>query len=165
MKATRMSGILLVGALLLSACGGNGSVSVQDAWARPAAAGANAAVYFQLHNGSGQDDVLLGASSDSARAVELHESMVMGTEDMEGMSESDQSGEDMEGMQMGDVMQMVPVESLTLGAGQDVVFEPGGYHVMLIDLPTALQEGDQINITLHFQQAGDIEVPVSVEVH
>jgi hypothetical protein len=148
---------------LLAACGQRtGDMRVEDAWARPAAAGANAAVYFELRNATGVDDVLLGASSGAARAVEMHQSMMMGADELDGMVAGGQGEHDMGDMVGEDVMQMSPVASLALPAGGEIVFEPGSYHVMLVDLREALAAGDQFTLTLHFEQAGDVVVEVEV---
>ena len=151
--------VLAVGTMLVSACGGaSGRLAVQDAWARPTAAGNNGAVYMLVSNG-GSDDVLLGASTDLARAVEIHQTMAMDDDvdmgDEEGMDHSDM------GMDM-DAMQMAPVASLEIPAGEEVIIAPGGYHVMLVDLQTDLVAGESFTITLHFEQAGDVEVEVLV---
>ena len=112
--------VLAVACLVLSACGGSGGLAVQDAWARPASADSNGAVYMLVSNG-GADDVLLGASADVARAVEIHETMAaedeMDMDDEEGMDHSEHmSGSDDMGMDT-DVMQMAPVDSLAIPSG------------------------------------------------
>lgn len=154
----KLFALLALGALALAGCATDGGrVAVQEAWARPNAAGNNGAVYLLITNGSSSEDVLLGASGELARAVEIHQSML--GED----SAEDDEATSHEGMVMGnDVMQMMPVESLSLAANESVTFEPGGYHVMLIELQQDLELGDTFEITLHFKQAGD--VPVQVEV-
>jgi copper(I)-binding protein len=132
---------LLAGMLLLSACGAEaeGGVEVHDAWMRPAVRGENAAVYFDLHNHSSTADELLGASSDVAEAVELHESA------MEG-----------------DVMTMNMLPSLALAAGAEVTFEPGGLHIMLIRLKQDIQTDDHVELVLHFKNSGDLMITAHV---
>jgi copper(I)-binding protein len=133
---------LLAGMLLLSACGAEaeGDVEVHDAWMRTAVRGENAAVYFDLHNHSSTADELLGASSDAAEAVELHESV------MEG-----------------DVMTMNMLPSLPLAAGAEMTFEPGGLHIMLIRLKQDLQTDDHVELVLHFKNSGDLTITAHVE--
>ena len=41
-------------------------------------------------------------------------------------------------------------------------FEPGGYHVMLIDLVKPLEVGQTVPVTLTFAKAGTIEVTATV---
>src|SRR5215213_6325682 len=102
--------------LLLSGCSTPeaGEIEVHDAWIRPAAQGANGAVYFAIQ--SSQADELTGISSDVAEAVEIHESMTSG-----------------------DVMEMHPMESVPLPAGKTVTFKPGGLHIMLVGLKQDFQ--------------------------
>lgn len=139
MKKTSILVVALF-AWVLAACA-PGSLEVTDAWSRPTPAGSTVAVYFTIHYGSGEADVLLGASSDVARAAEIHESMVM-----------DES----------DTAMMMPVTSIAINAGQTVTFEPGSYHLMLIDLQRELAAGEQFTVTLHFEIAGDLMVDVAV---
>lgn len=146
--------IIALGAMALGACGsGEGRLAVQDAWARPTGAGNNGAVYLLITNGGSADDALVGASTDLARAVEIHEVMPV-EEDAEG-------GMEHEGMDM-DAMQMRPVNRLAVPAGEEILFEPGSYHVMLVDLQRDLVEGETFMVTLHFEGAGVIEVEVMV---
>ncbi|HMB25551.1 MAG TPA: copper chaperone PCu(A)C, partial [Anaerolineales bacterium] len=106
---------------LLSACGGEKGMEAHEAWTRPAAQGGNGAVYFAFHNHSSKADELIGASTDVAEAVEIHESSMNG-----------------------DVMEMKQVKSVPLEAYADIEFEPGGLHVMLINLKKELKIGDEI---------------------
>jgi copper(I)-binding protein len=129
--------------LLLTACG-PGELQVRDAWARPVLAGGTGAVYLSLHNGTGQADTLIGASTEVARVAELHTSMMM------------HEGDDM------DMAMMQPVDSIDLAAGSGTDLAPGGYHIMLIDMQRQLVAGDRFVLTLHFENHADIEVEVSV---
>ena len=52
--------------------------------------------------------------------------------------------------------------SIPVPAGQNVQLAPGGYHGMLMGLTTALKEGDSFPVTLTFQNAGEITVPVEI---
>lgn len=160
MKSFRFAVLLTLG-LMLSACGSSNDVSVVDAWARPAAAGTNSAAYFQLFNGSDEADALLSAQSSVARVVEIHETMMM---DMsEHMGEGDEMG-DSEGTEMGmEAMQMVPQDRVDIGAGETVVFEPGGLHIMMIDLQQDLAVGDEIDLTLNFESGLSLALTVEVK--
>ena len=64
-------------------------------------------------------------------------------------------------MDMG-AMVMQQIMALDLPAGETVNLEPGGYHVMLIDLAEPLAEGDTFNVTLDFAEADDLTVEVVV---
>ena len=49
-------------------------LAVTDAWVRPAPAGQNSAIYFQIDNPNTSPDSLLSASTSVAQATELHKS-------------------------------------------------------------------------------------------
>lgn len=137
--------MLLVGlvGLLLGACAWQGSeprVLVTDSWTRPAGRGENGAVYFVLENPGSRPDVLVGARGEVAQSVEIHRS-VMGE---------------------GDVMRMEPQKSVEVPPGGRVAFEPGGLHVMLVDLNRELEAGEAFSIVLAFEQAGELGVEVEV---
>jgi copper(I)-binding protein len=80
-----------------------------------------------------------------------------GSEGMDDMDDMD----DMEGMDGPMVMQEL-TEGLALTADETVSFEPGGYHVMLLDLAEPLELGDEIDVTLEFAEAGSMTVTVEV---
>ena len=158
-------------ATILSACsGGDGELTVTDAWSRPAAAGNNGAIYFEISNNSGQDDALLRVESDVAGLIELHNVVMVDPADLmdddTNMDGTDPMamGEDDTDMTEGDmIMQMVPQENVPVPQGESVSFAPGGLHVMLIGLSNDLIEGDSFTATLVFKQAGEITITVSVE--
>jgi periplasmic copper chaperone A len=116
-------------------------VTVQEPWARAVPdVGTPGAAYLILVNGSEVADALLSASSPAAGTVELHET----TPDASGM------------------MAMHPVERIDLPAGATVALQPGGYHIMLIDLVAPLVEGELMPLTLTFEHAPAITVEVHV---
>lgn len=63
----------------------------------------------------------------------------------------------------GDVMEMRQLQSVPLGAREEMIFEPGGLHVMLVNLKQDLNAGDEIDITLHFKNYQDIPLRVPVQ--
>lgn len=131
--------LIIMGFVLLSACGADKGIEVHEAWIRPVAEGDNGAVYFIIHNHSSRTDELVGISAEIAAAAEIHESKMRG-----------------------DVMQMKKLESLPLEAYAEIEFGPGGLHVMLVDLSSDLKRGDEIEIVLHFSNHEDIKVTVPV---
>jgi len=125
---------------LLGACNVVEDIEVHEAWSRPTAQGNTAAAYFSLHNHTQSDDELIGASSTISDAVEIHESK------MEN-----------------DVMTMNMVMSVPLAAGEELSFEPGGLHVMLVGIKQELKKGDHFELTLHFKNHTDIKVNIKVD--
>lgn len=139
---------LLSLALVLTACGDTSTdapvaetpvataptagLMTDGAYARAAPSGGVSAVYLTIQNGA-QADTLVSAQSDAAGRVEIHRTQDVG----EGLSG------------------MVPVEGgLAMAAGETVTMEPGGLHVMLLDLQRDLAEGDTLNVTLDFAGTG-----------
>ena len=159
-RIVRSATILAALSLTAAACGGDDSagVDVDGAWARTSPMSVEAgAAYFQIS--SDIDDALIGASVDAGVAGEaqIHETQVM---EMEG-----ETGEDaMEGDEMGtgDVMQMVEVGRIELPASETISLEPGGFHIMMLDLVEPLENGDTFDITLDFETAEDQVVTVTV---
>ena len=133
--------MLLIGSLtvLLSACGTAGDIEIHDPWVRPTAQGENAAIYFQLHNHSQNADELVGASSNLADVVEIHESR-----------------------QVDDVMQMNMVPSVPVGADEEVTFAPGGLHLMLIKPLEEILPGQLVSIK--FKESNGTEHSLTVKV-
>jgi copper(I)-binding protein len=60
-------------------------------------------------------------------------------------------------------MRMREVDSVDLPAGKKIVFEPGGYHIMLLGLKKKLVEGERFPLTLEFEKAGKITVDIAVD--
>ena len=60
-------------------------------------------------------------------------------------------------------MAMAPVTEIPIPAHADAVLEPGGYHIMLIQLVEPLVEGGQIELTLEFANAAPQTVMVPVQ--
>ncbi|WP_298496569.1 copper uptake system-associated protein [uncultured Maritimibacter sp.] len=62
------------------------------------------------------------------------------------------------------VATMTHVEAIDLPAGSTVELAPGGYHVMFMGLGgDSLEDGEKIDATLVFEQAGRVEVQFNVE--
>lgn len=183
--------ILSAAALVLAACGGDDeAVEIDNAWARtsPMATTLGAA-YFDIT--AADDDVLVAASvsSDVAGSAEIHEIVEaemdmddmdhddmddMDDDEMSDMDDMDDMGDDdMDDMEDGDhemdmgdgdvamVMQEM-ADGLPLPADETVSLEPGGYHVMLLDLVEPLETGDEFELTLDFENADDVTVTVTV---
>jgi len=96
--------------------------------------------YLNITNNGAADDRLVSVSSPAAGVSQIHE------------------------MKMdGDVMKMNALpDGLVIPAGQTVKLEPGGYHLMLMELTGPLVEGQSITVTLTFEKAGAVDVQVPV---
>jgi copper(I)-binding protein/uncharacterized protein YcnI len=118
---------------------GAGDIQVLQPFARatPAKVGG---VFLTLKNGGGSADRLVKAESPVAASVELHTHV-----------------------KDGDAMRMRPVENIPVPANGQTALEPGGYHIMLIDLRQPLKEGTQIPLTLTFEKAGRVTLQVPVQ--
>jgi copper(I)-binding protein len=140
----RWAAVGLVAALVLAACGGSslssGPKIEVSAPRTPVPASPDVgAVYLTIKNDSSKPDVLLSATSDVASDTMLHHDVASGiTETME------------------------PAGPMTIGAGQTLVLQPGGYHLMLMNLNRHLAIGNKIQVKLDFKRAGEIDVTVPV---
>jgi copper(I)-binding protein len=96
--------------------------------------------YLTITNRGTADDTLVSATSPVAGVTQIHE------------------------MKMeGDVMKMNEVEGgLVIPAGQSVTLEPGGFHIMFMELKQAFVEGSMVPVTLTFANAGTVEVELMV---
>src|SRR5260370_756721 len=63
----------------------------------------------------------------------------------------------------GGMMKMRAVPSLELRPGARIELQPGGYHLMLLDLKHPLKAGDKFPMMLTFERGGPVTVPVQVE--
>lgn len=57
---------------------------------------------------------------------------------------------------------MQPVDRIEIPAGGTVRLEPGGYHLMLMDLTEMPAVGSTVELTLTFETAGDVVVQAEV---
>lgn len=171
--------LLVAVGLSLSACGGDDASTAEDrmetssgsaieitgAWARTSPAMATmGAAYMTIM--SMDDDRLVAAAVDSSIAdhAEVHEVVMAESSDMS--SSMDHSGMDMGSdttmaMSSGEMV-MREVDGVDIEAGEMLMLKPGGYHVMIIDLAAPLEIGQTFDVTLTFDKAGDVVVPVEV---
>ncbi|MFU7500641.1 MAG: copper chaperone PCu(A)C [Candidatus Tisiphia sp.] len=127
----------------LEASAPTASVTILNAWARPSATVSknnNSAIYFEIFNDSDLDYNLVNVSSDIANKVELHKSFV------------DEKG----------VSKMVKLDKLVIPAKSSAILQPGGMHIMLLDLKAILKVGDNFDLFLYFDNG--LQKVVKVEV-
>lgn len=143
MKITPLA-ITLAAALAPSAASQDfrqGALHVSGAWSRATAPRAEiGAGYLTILNQGKTSDRLISATSPRAAQVEIH-TMTMA----------------------GGVMRMRPIrDGLPIPARGTAQLSPGGNHLMLVGLKTALKPGERVPVTLHFQKAGAVPVKLSV---
>lgn len=119
-------------------------IEVQDPYARSASDMATTgAAFMVITNAGGTADRLIGVASEAAEKVELH------------THREDSNG----------VMRMIHVEEgFDLPADGQIVMERGGHHVMFMGLKKPMAQGDMIDVTLTFEQAGDVTVQIPVDL-
>lgn len=126
--------LLLISALVLVGCTAKPAIETADLWVKSSETsmvGGMTAVYGTLTNTSGSDITLTGGSAEVAGVVEVHEMAMINGE-----------------------MKMQRLESgLLIPAGKTVTLEPGGNHLMLMELTRGIEAGQQISVTLEFDGA------------
>ena len=118
-----------------------GSLEISGAYSRATPPGAPVGGGFLTITNSGDDDRLIGVRADALTDhAEIHE-MAM----------------------EGDVMRMRALpDGLPVPAGATVELTPGGYHLMFMELKQPLVEGQTVDVTLSFEKAGEVVVPMTV---
>ncbi len=145
------------------------ALAISDQWVRPAedlAAKNRTAIYLTITGGA-EDDALISASvpADLAGTVELHETKeAESTETTAAMgeTESTMAGGDMDSGDSGSMMTMSQVDRIEVPAGEVVELKPGGYHIMVMDLMKPLVPGDTVEVTVTFENAGDMTFTAEV---
>ena len=130
--------VVVVALMLAAGCGG-GTDGLEISDARVGApTGPNAAMYFTAR-GADEADTLRSASTDVANEIHIHETVI-----------SDEG-----------TMSMRSVPRLELPAGGQLVLEPGGFHLMLVDVDE-LAVGGTIEVVLLWEVAGEMTVVAEV---
>ena len=142
--------VYLTAAILLALCGGGRSeaqtsaakpIVIEQPWARATPGGARTgAAYMTLINNGPFGDRLLGATTPLADKVQFHK-----VSEDNGVSR----------------MREVPVVDLEPGAR--IIFRPGEMHMMIVGLKQPLVEGQNFQLTLQFEKAGNVELTVPIE--
>ncbi len=116
-------------------------IKIDQPWSRATAGTAKTgAGYMTIANGGALPDRLIQASSPVSTVVELHE-MAM----------------------VGNVMQMRPLaDGIPVPAAGSVALQPGGLHLMFIDLKAPLRAGTKIPVTLRFERGGEMQIELEV---
>lgn len=150
---------MLLAAAVVASCGGSDSSAdeliFEGAWSRPTPGDAtNGVVYFSVT--SPVDDEILSVTvpPSIAGAAMMHETLLDGIAPPAAPSTDDSASTGQ--------MSMGPLESLPLTAGETVVFEAGGKHIMLTGLAAPLVEGQTFALTFELREAGTQSINVQV---
>ena len=119
---------LALGTLLIAATANADTITADDSYVREVPPGSPAtAAFMTLHNSSDSTVRLISADNSIAEHTELHNHV-----ELDG------------------VMQMRQIEAIEVPAGGSTTLAPGGLHLMLIGLPSPVSEGDQVGLSLTF---------------
>jgi periplasmic copper chaperone A len=114
-------------------------IVVTNAWARATPPGATTgAVYISLENRGDAPDRLVKITSPAAGSAMVHE-----TTEQDGVNKMREGGG---GLAPGATLQM----------------DPGGTHIMLMDLAMPLKEGETVSVTLDFENAEDVTIEAKI---
>lgn len=133
--------LLLACACLLSINSFASDLTVSDQYIRATPPHAkNSASFLTITNHTNTNIKLVGASSDIAKRVELHNHI---KED--GM------------------MKMRQVEAVQITANSSTSLQPGGYHIMFLGLNNNLTEGQSVKVTLYFDNGNELNIDAPVK--
>jgi copper(I)-binding protein len=118
-----------------------GGLTINHPWTRAMPKGSDmAAGYLSVTNTGKAADVLEGAEVNGVGHVMLH-------------TIKEQNG----------VATMDEVDGVTIEPGQTVTLQPGGVHLMWMDVTAPLEVGKMVSGTLEFKHAGKVPVGFKVE--
>lgn len=118
---------------------GENEITIHNPWMRPAHESFNSAFYCTILNNSSEADTLYKVSSEISDDVEIHETFMKD-----------------------DMMGMRPVKNLVIPAKDSLLFKPGGYHIMLMNLKDNAIVNNSKEMILFFKRAGEIKVKAFV---
>lgn len=137
---TLLSSAVLV--LAVSGCSAE-QLEISDSWVRSSdmsVSGGMTGMFMEITNPTSAEITLVGGSSDSGM-VEIHET-VMGAD----------------GMQMQEIN-----GGIQIPAGGTVVLQPGGLHVMIMNLNSDVVAGDEVTVDLEFDGHPNVEVTATAK--
>ena len=105
----------------------------------PAVEGNPGAVYFTLANDGEQDVMVHSVNVDGAGSAVMHQMATWNNQP-----------------------DMQEVLQLGVPAGDELAFEPGGYHVMAMDADPSLEVGGETEVTVTFVGGDKISFPVEI---
>ena len=146
----RFGALALIAALALTGCAATPStdatteadgVTITDAWVRSAETGMSAA-FGELSNTGSEDVTVVSATTEASSMIQLHETV-----------ENDS----------GEMVMREKDGGFVIPAGGTFMLEPGGNHIMLMDLNAPLVAGDDVTFTLTFADDSTLEFTAPVK--
>jgi len=114
--------------------------SVEDAYMRAMPPGRTAtAAYLSVTNNHDKACSIIGGSTAVAAKLEIHQQLMSG-----GM------------------MRMRPAAAVEVAAGETLRLQPGGFHLMLLGVETALVLGESHQMSLQTEDCGTINITAEV---
>lgn len=110
-------------------------VTVSNGWFRALPPSVPSGGYFTLHNGGKTTAILTDVESPACAAMMMHQTTASG---------------------------MDHVMALDIRAGEDMVFAPGGYHLMCMASTPLLKVGASVPVTLFFKDGQKITAQFQV---
>jgi copper(I)-binding protein len=144
MRMVRYVTVIVV-LLLIAACGARNqqpevAITVDEVWVRPSLASGNTAAYMSITNHTDTPITLTSLTADFAGIAQIHQTVVEN-----------------------DIAHMQHLENgMRIGAGETLNLQPGGYHVMLMNVQPALNEGETVSLTLTFDNGESMTVEAEV---
>lgn len=117
-----------------------GDIGINHPWALATPARIPTGAAYMVFENRGGDDRLITATSPAAAEVQFHENQ-----------------------QLGNVMQMRQLQSLSIPAGTTVTLKPSTAHLMLVGLKEPMKVGMKVPMTLIFEKAGSVTVELAVD--
>lgn len=111
------------------------SVTVENTWVKAEDSGMSAA-FGEIENTGAGDVTIVSVASPASTALELHETVANETGEM---TMREKGG------------------GFTIAAGESLTLEPGGNHIMLMDLPDPIVAGDEVTFTLTFSDDSTLD--------
>lgn len=117
------------------------SVDVSSGWARASVPGSeNGAAYATIKNTSQQSVTINKVTSSVSDKAEVHRHVMSG-----------------------EMMKMEHVKPLVMSPGEELTFQPGGYHFMLFGLDAPLTSNQTFSLTLHFDSNAQQKIEITVQ--
>ncbi|MEZ5693469.1 MAG: copper chaperone PCu(A)C [Altererythrobacter sp.] len=150
-RSTLFAAFVLAGSAALSACGSSDEPAEEAKPAErlvaeggklvlPAVSSRPAAVYFDITYNSGGAPIMESASVEGAEKTQIHATDMKNGTAMMG--------------------EAAPISML---ARQTIKFEPGGYHLMVMDPAESWKAGDSTNVTIKLDNGEETTFPVEIQ--